>query len=169
MHDGPLPEDREALALLETRLSTLTLPLPADKPDSPLAAQISGKKYIPWDSPETKGSFSALFSGDTCLMALNMTGEEHLIPFGRGRWVVSETGMEGPNLIRRPGGPEHNLIASAYEWSNDSPLDMIIRYIESPHHIRIKCSFEGDTLILNARLSPPPGYDMPALKAVMEK
>jgi CubicO group peptidase (beta-lactamase class C family) len=169
MHDGPLPEDSETLGMLENRLLSLALPVPADRPDSPMAVQITGKRFLPWNDPESKGSFSAVFSGDTCLMAINMTGEEHLIPFGRGRWVVSETGMEGPNLIKRPGGPEKNLIAAAYEWSNDSTLDMTIRYIESPHHIRIKCSFEGDTLILNARLSPPPGYDMPALKAVMEK
>ncbi len=169
MHDDPLPEDREMLGQLETRLSTLALPVPADRPDSPLAQQISGKRFLPWNEPESQGSFSAVFSGDTCLMALNMKGEEHLIPFGRGRWLVSETDMDGPNLIRRPGGPVRHPIAAAYEWSDDSTLDMIIRYIESPHHIGIKCSFEGDTLILNARLSPPPVYDMPPLKAVMEK
>jgi hypothetical protein len=169
MHDGPLPEDSETLGMLENRLLSLALPVPADRPDSPMAVQITGKRFLPWNDPESKGSFSAVFSGDSCLMALNMTGEEKLIPFGRGRWLISETDLEGPNLIRRPGGPEKNLIAAAYEWNNDSTLDMIIRYIESPHHIRIKCSFEGDTLILNARLSPPPGYDMPALKAVMEK
>ncbi len=168
MHDGPLPEESETLALLEKRLSTLALPVPADRPDSPMAQQISGKRFLPWNDPESQGSFSAVFSGDTCLMALKMTGDEHLIPFGRGRWLISETGMEGPNLIRRPGGPEKNLIAAAYEWSNDSTLDMIVRYIESPHHIRVKCSFVGDTLILNARLSPPPGYDLPPLKAVIK-
>jgi len=169
MHDGPLPEDSETLAMLEKRLSTLALPVPADRPDSPMTQQISGKRFLPLNDQESKGFLSAVFSGDTCLMALKITGEEHLIPFGRGKWLISETDMDGPNLIRRPGGPDWNLIAAAYEWSNDTTLDMIIRYIESPHHIRIKCSFEADTLILNARLSPPPGYDMPPLKAVMEK
>ena len=169
MHDGHLQEDKETLALLEERLATLALPVPSDRPDSPLAQQISGQRFLPWNEPGSQGFFSAVFSGDTCQIALNMNGEVHNIPFGRGRWLVSETGLEGPSLIRRPGGPERNLIAAAYEWSNDSTLDMIIRYIESPHHIGIRCSFEGDTLILNSRLSPPPGYDMPPLKAVKEK
>jgi len=33
----------------------------------------------------------------------------------------------------------------------------------------VKCSFEGDTMVMNTRLSTPPGYDMPPMKAVMEK
>jgi hypothetical protein len=60
-------------------------------------------------------------------------------------------------------------IAAAYEWSSDSTLDVTIRYIESPHHIRARCSFEGDTLILNTRLSPPPGFDMPPTKGVLKQ
>lgn len=168
MHDDPLPQDKETLALLEERLSSLSLPVPAGKPDSPLASQISGKQFLPWNDPESQGSFSAVFAGDSSMMALNMNGKEYLIPLGRGRWVVSETNMPGPSLIRRPGGPDSQLVAAAYEWSDDSTMDMIVRYIESPHHIRVTCSFEGDTVTLNARMSPPPGYDMPALKAVMK-
>ncbi len=169
MHDGPLPEDAESQALLKERLDALVLPVPADKPDSPLATQISGKKFIPADDPGGQGYFTAIFTGDTCLLALEMNGGEYRIPFGRGKWIESETGLAGPNLISRPGGPGLHLIAAAYEWSSDTTLDMIIRYIESPHHIRVKCTFEGDTMVMNTRLSPPPGYDMPPLKAVMEK
>lgn len=63
MHDGPLPEERGTLALPEKRLSSLALPVPADRPDSPMAQQISGKRFLPWNDPENQGSFSAVFSG----------------------------------------------------------------------------------------------------------
>ena len=77
------------------------------------------------------------------------------------------TSLAGPSLIGKPGGPASHLIAAAYEWTSDTTLDMIVRYIESPHHIRARCSFEGDTLILNTRVSIPPGYDMPPSKGVL--
>lgn len=169
IQDGPLPEDKESLALLKERLATLALPVPADRPDSPVTSHISGKKFLPADSTNDTGYFNALFTGDTCLLSMEMNGQEYKIPSGRGKWVTSKTGLAGPNLISRPGDSVQHLIAAAYEWSDNSTLEMIIRYIESPHHIKVKCSFEGDTMVMNTRLSPPPGYDMPQLKAIMEK
>jgi CubicO group peptidase (beta-lactamase class C family) len=169
LQDGPLPEDKESLARLKERLTTLALPMPADSPDSPLASQLSGKKFLPADNTNDPGYFNALFNNDTCTLSMKTNGQEFKIPFGRGKWVISETGLAGPNLINRPDGNNLHRIAAAYEWSNDSTLEMIIRYIESPHHIKVKCSFEGDTMVMNTRLSTPPGYDMPPMKAVMEK
>lgn len=168
MQDGALAENKENLAMLQERLSTLALPIPVERADPPLASQISGKRFLPLDYPQSQGSFSVVFSDDTCRLSLDMNGQKNLLLLGRGKWVISKTNMAGPNLIRRPGGPESHLIAAAYEWSDDRTLDMIVRYIESPHHIKVKCTFEGDTLIMNSRLSPPPGYDRPPLKAVLE-
>jgi hypothetical protein len=169
MHDESLPEDPVSHALLKERLAGLALPVPADKPDSPFASQISGKKFIPAGDPAGHGYFKALFTGDTCALSMEMNGEEFRITLGRGFWIESETSLAGPNLISRPGAPAAHLIAAAYEWTSDTTLEMTIRYIESPHHIKVKCSFDGDTLTMDTRLSPPPGYDMPPLKAVMEK
>lgn len=169
LHDGPLPDNKEALTMLKDRLASLALPVPAGRPDPPLASQISGKRYLPAENNKGEDYFSAVFSGDTCRLSLKMNGEEHSIPLGRGKWVTSETGLAGPNLIRRPGSQAVNLIAASYEWTDESTIEMIIRYIESPHHLRVRNTFIGDTMIMNTRLSPPPGYDMPPVKAVLEK
>jgi hypothetical protein len=99
---------------------------------------------------------------------METAGQRHLITAGRGRWIESMTSLAGPSLIGKPGGPASHLIAAAYEWTSDTTLDMIVRYIESPHHIRARCSFEGDTLILNTRVSIPPGYDMPPSKGILK-
>jgi len=168
MQDDPMSRDKAAADRLKERLATLTLPVPEERIDPPLASEISGKRFLSLDYPQNQDSFSVLFSGDTCRLSLDMNGQENLIPFGRGKWIISKTNMAGPNLIRSPGGSETHDIAAAYEWSDGGTLDMIIRYIESPHHIKVKCIFEGDTLVMNARMSPPPGYDMPPLKAVLE-
>jgi len=169
IHDGALPEDRESLAKLKERLAALALPVPAEKPDSPLAVKLSGRNFVFGDPQHNLGYFSATFDGDTCTVEMETAGQKNLIAAGRGRWIESETSLAGPNLISRPGGPMSHRIAAAYEWSSDSTLDVTIRYIESPHHIRARCSFEGDTLILNTRLSPPPGFDMPPTKGVLKQ
>lgn len=168
MQDAMLPEDRESLTMLKERLAALALPVPVEKPDSRLAGELSGKRFVFGDPQQNQGSFSATFDGDTWSVEMETAGQKNLIAAGRGRWIESETGLAGPNLISRPGEPGSHKIAAAYEWSSDSTLDVTIRYIESPHHIRARCSFDGDTLILNTRLSPPPGYDMPPSKGVLK-
>jgi CubicO group peptidase (beta-lactamase class C family) len=168
MKDGPLPEDSESLAMLKERLAALALPVPAEKPDSPLAGELSGKKFVFGEPQQIEGYFSATFDADTCKVEMETAGQRHLITAGRGRWIESMTSLAGPSLIGRPGGPTSHLIAAAYEWTSDTTLDMIVRYIESPHHIRARCSFEGDTLILNTRVSIPPGYDMPPSKGILK-
>ena len=169
MKDTLLPEDRESLAMLKERLAALALPVPADKPDSPIAGELSGKKFVLGDPGQNQGYFSPSIDGDTWMVEMETAGQKHLIAAGRGGWIESETGLAGPNLISRPGGTMSHRIAAAYEWISDSTLDVTIRYIESPHHIRARCSFEGDTLIMNVRLSTPPGYDMPPSKGVLQK
>lgn len=169
LKDESLPEDKESDAMLMERLAHLALPVPAEKPDSPLASAISGKRFIPEGNQFNLESFSPTFTGDTCSLRLEMNGEKHLLPFGRGKWIESETELAGPNLISLPGGTASYRIAAAYQWSDDSTLEMIVRYIESPHHIRIKFSIEGDTIVMHTRLSPPPGLDIPPVNAVMEK
>lgn len=169
LKDESLPEDKESHAMLKERLAGLALPVPAEKPDSPVASAISGKRFMPEENQLNLESFSPLFTGDTCRVELEMNGQKYIIPFGRGRWEKSETQLAGPNILSRPGSLQSHKIAAAYEWRTDSTLEMIIRYIESPHHIRIKCTFEGDTMVMNTRLSPPPGFDIPPVKAVMEK
>jgi len=46
---------------------------------------------------------------------------------------------------------------------------LILRYIESPHHLKITCTFEGDTAEVRIRQSTPPGYDLPVLTGVMAR
>lgn len=169
MKEGPLQEDKETLTVLKERFANLALPVPVEKPDSPLASAISGKSFKIISDHGSQGYFNFRFSGDTCHLSLEMNGEEASIAFGRGRWIESETGFPGPSLLSRPLGFTSHRIAAAYEWKDDSTLVLTARYIESPHSIMFNFTFEADTLIMNMRLSPPPGLDTPQVKAVMEE
>ncbi len=156
-----LPEDKAASGRLKQRLASLSLPVPAERPDSPLASQITGKTFILDENAGEQSTFTPLFSGDTCTLSVTAGGVEYNIPFGRGRWVTSKTDLDGPNLISRRGAVKKNIIAGAYGWTDDNTLEMTLRYIESPHRILIRCDFDGDDIVVNRWISTPPGYDLP--------
>ena len=169
MKEGRLQKDKDNLQKLKERLEKLALPVPAEKPDSPVASAISGKNFKIVSDQGNQGYFNFCFSGYTCHLSLEMNGEEASIVFGNGRWIESETGFPGPSLLSRPLGFNSHRIAAAYEWKDDSTLVLTARYIESPHSIMFNFTFEADTLIMKIRLSPPPGLDTPQVKAVMEE
>jgi len=91
------------------------------------------------------------------------------IPFGRGEWITSSTAMVGPGILSRPGVSSSNLVAGAFTWEDDSTIILTLRYIESPHHLKMTCRFAGDNVEVKIRQSTPPGYDLPVLKGVMAR
>ena len=169
LNDEALPENREAADRLKGRLESLALPLPGKTPDPPHAGELTGKKFIFEENQQYFTSFSLDFRGDICIMNLAMGDDSFTIPLGRGAWINSETGLSGPNIISKPGILTSNKIAAAYTWTDDNTIEVTIRYIESPHHIKITGSFDGSNAVVKIRYSPPPGYDLPTLKATLEK
>jgi len=168
LNDEALPESREAADRLKERLESLALPLPAKTPDSPVAGELSGRKFIFEENPQSFTSFSLDFREDLCLLNLATEDVNFTIPMGHGAWIDSETGLSGPNIISKPGALTSNKVAAAYTWNDDSTIEVTIRYVESPHHIKIKGNFEGSNADVSIRYSPPPGYDLPPLRATME-
>jgi CubicO group peptidase (beta-lactamase class C family) len=169
MNDEALPENGEAADRLKERLESLALPLPAKKPDPPIAGEMTGKKFIFEENPQSFTSFSLDFREDICIMNLAMGEINFMIPLGRGAWINSETSLSGPNIISKPGALTSNKIAAAYTWTDENSIEVIMRYVESPHHIKITGSFEGNNAVVKIRYSPKPGYDLPALKATMKQ
>ena len=169
MNDEALPEKREAADRLKERLGSLALPLPEKTPDQPIARELAGKKYIFEENQQSFKSFSLDFRGDICILNLAIADDNFMIPLGHGAWINSETGLSGPNIISKPGILTSNKIAAAYTWTDDYTIEATLRYIESPHHIVMKFRFEGSNAVVNIWYSPPPGYDLPTLKATLEK
>jgi hypothetical protein len=80
-------------------------------------------------------------------VTLSEGGRDHAIDFGLGRWHRGETALPGtpPRLISggapKPGTP--SKIAAAAAWKDDRTLELVLRYIETPHRDTIACRF-GD-------------------------
>jgi CubicO group peptidase (beta-lactamase class C family) len=167
MSSKALPENREAAGRLRERLASLALPVPAKSDDSPVVASIRNKRFLLEENNLKLKYLTLDFAGDACNLSLGNGEAVRTIPFGRGEWITSMTEMGGPGILRRPGEASSNLVAGAFNWENDSTVVLTLRYIESPHHLRMTCSFKGDTAEVRIRQSTPPGYDLPVMKGTM--
>lgn len=167
MNNKPLPENQEAAGKLIDRLEALALPLPAKENDPPLVAGLPEMRFSLEDNNLKFDHLTFVFTGDACNLSLGTADKVHTIPFGRGEWITSRTEQGGPGILLRPGAVSSNRVAGAYTWENDNTLVLTLRYIESPHHMKMTCRFDGETADVGIRLSPPPGYDLPALKGTM--
>lgn len=169
MKDGSLSENSKAAETLKQRLSSLALQLPAKVPESPVAALVSSKTCVLENNDQRFESFSVKFSGDTCILSINADKTDYIIPFGAGKWTIAETAMAGPNILSRPGAISLNKTAGSYTWIDDNTLELMLRYIESPHSIKVTCVFDKENVEVIIHLSIPPGDDLPAIKGKMVK
>lgn len=167
MKEEVLPENSEAAGQLSSRLAALALPVPDKTEDSPVVATISKKRYLLEENNLKLKYLTLDFTGDACNMSLGNGETVRTIPFGRGEWITTMTEMAGPGILSKPGARSANLVAGAFTWEDDSTLVLTLRYMESPHHLRLTCSFDGKMAEVKIRQSTPPGYDIPALKGIM--
>ena len=102
-------------------------------------------------------------------MIVKANNKTYTIPFGAGNWILSETDLTGPNILSRPGAFADNKIAGSYSWKNKNTLELVLRYIESPHTMRFTCIFENDELTVNIHLSIPPGQYLEPMQGKLSK
>jgi CubicO group peptidase (beta-lactamase class C family) len=162
MHEEALPEDAETAAELEKRLSSLALPLPASDVESPVEEEISGKTFTYDPNEAHVESADVLFEGGTCRITLKQNGNTYPLSFGKGAWIEQETAMPGPNLLNNAIAHFEvlptSLAAGSYGWKDEKTLELVLRYIESPHHEVITCVFEGDQVTVDVTTSYAPQF-----------
>jgi hypothetical protein len=157
MEKDPLRENPEHAATLQARLASLALAVPQAETSSLLTNELNGKT-IRFDANEL--NFSTLtfrFAGDSCLMQLTDPGMTYDIPLGNGRWINHHTGLKGPNLLLGAKGHFVGIpaveVAGAFSWKDENTLELVLRYIESPHHQTLVFKFEKDAVTLELQNS----------------
>lgn len=132
---------------LKKNLGALKLPIPT-LVNPVMESKISGKSYgmITTDRSLTGTRFD--FKSGTCLLTLKTDSAIHTFTFGSGRWEAGITTKSGPYLVaafqsNRQGLPPFKVVGS-YSWKDEKTLELILRYIESPHTETILCTFDGD-------------------------
>lgn len=150
----------------------LALPVPV-KSDSAFAVpSIAGKTYTiePNDKHIEKVSFSE--KNRTYTLLLKADTASYTLNFGPGKWVYGETNKPGPSLVgllrNHFAGLPPSKIAGSYSWRNNNTLDLVLRYIDSPHTETMTYHFENSTITVDYRNSYEPQAKKDVLKGKAE-
>jgi CubicO group peptidase (beta-lactamase class C family) len=147
-----LPADPDILHRLKEKLASLALPLAASR-TSPLEAIVSDKTYEIISNQEGLNEIEFKFKNDICYLTLKTSSKIHQFSFSAGKWVEGETTRYGPYLVSSFKGNRVGLppfkVAGSYTWKDETTLELLLRYIESPHSEKIRCRFEEEQVFVN--------------------
>ncbi len=163
-----LPADKNAVLKLQGKIKALAVPIPAKNKKS-LATTISGKTFTLAPNNMHLQNISFNFLNDICQVKLQTDRTVYHFSFSAGKWKQAETNMPGPSLVA--SAIENNSmifptkIAGSYTWKDANTLQLVLRYIESPHTETFTCNFEGNKLSMDAAKSFDFGKNKTVLKA----
>jgi CubicO group peptidase (beta-lactamase class C family) len=147
-----LKKNKKALAALKAKIALLATPKPTKNSISNSESMISGKSFSNSSNKKIE-SVGFEFKDNVCYLNLKTDSVAHKIPFGNGKWELSETTKFGPYLVARAVNNRAGLApfktAGSYTWKDEKTLEMTLRYIESPHTEVIRANFDGDKVSLD--------------------
>jgi CubicO group peptidase (beta-lactamase class C family) len=142
-----LPADPAILHRLKEKLASLALPL-VKAGSSPFEAKVSGKTCEIVSNQEGLNEIGFKFKNDICYLTLKAGSKTHQFSFGAGKWQEGETTRYGPYLVSSFKGNRVGLppfkVAGSYTWKDETTLESILQYIESPHSEKIICRFDEE-------------------------
>ena len=155
--EAKLPPNRSAAKNLKSRLGGLALSLPVGPSNAALEQSLTGKTYAMITNDRRLEGLSLSFKNGVCELLLDTDSVDHKFSFGQSRWMVNETTKYGPYLVaaaraNRVGLPAFK-IAGSYAWKDNKTVELVLRYIESPHHEVITCTFEDDYITTSIKSS----------------
>lgn len=156
MHKEKLPVDKKAATQLQQKIRALAVPIPV-KNNSVVAASVSGKNFAIEQNDKHIQSIGFGFKNDLCHITLTTDTAAYQFDFAPGKWQQATTKKPGPSLTG--GGIEYRnmlypaKVAGGYTWKDENTLQLVLRYIESPHTETFTCHFDGTKLTLDIERS----------------
>lgn len=146
-------KDASAVSNLKSKTAGLALPLakntlpaPWSKRSFQLESNEMGLKNVRLSFGKGKGA-----------LELQGNKENYSIPFGMGSWKPGETTFPGNDLsvkpVSRSSGVYRKRTVANGVWKDANTFELILRYIESPHHDLLTFHFSENTLELSFRNS----------------
>jgi len=139
-------ENTPLAATLKQKLSSLALPIPEAGNGSVVASQITGKTFVLGLNDRHLKTMNFQFKDSVCHVSMMIDSNRYDFSFGSGQWIPGETTLHGPNLLLLAkahfvGLPPAKVVGS-FCWKDENTLELVLRYIESPHTETITCRFD---------------------------
>jgi CubicO group peptidase (beta-lactamase class C family) len=168
-----LPENVALYAALKQRLASLALPLPISTEGPFPNSVIDGKTFAISSNAMNLKSMRFQFTDNTCKLSMMIDSASYSFEFGSGKWVTGETTLHGPNLLLLAKAHFVGLppakVAGSCTWKDKNTLEMVLRYIESPHTETITCKFDKKNLSVDFHYSNAPKSIQPEIKGVVKE
>jgi CubicO group peptidase (beta-lactamase class C family) len=172
MHKGVIPANKKEDAQLRRLLSTLAL-APPKATDNPSAPAITGKTFTLQPNEKKMQEISFDIKDNNYQVTIKGDTATYKLSFGKGKWAIGETTRPGPNLLT--GATNHLVgvpavkIAGAYDWKDDNTLELVLRYIESPHTEKMICHIDGNNISIDIQNSFEYGHKKTVLQGMMKQ
>lgn len=152
-----LPENKKAVAALQQKLASLALPVKNEKVNASAQEKISGKKFVLEPNAQGVKSLVFDFKSSNCQLRIETDTASYTFGFGATGWQAGETALPGPYLV---GAAMNNLtglppfkVTGEYTWLDAGTLELVLRYIESPHTETFLCRFDGNAVSVDVKRS----------------
>jgi CubicO group peptidase (beta-lactamase class C family) len=136
LQSEPLPADTAGVTTLRQKLAGLTLPPQAGEATKPLAAQVSGKRYVFPANAAKLESVVVEFGAKGTVIRLRQDGKDTRIPAGR-------TWQRGDTLLTL-GQPEK--VAGTGAWTADDTFTAKLAAYETPFVQTVAFQWKGEEL-----------------------
>lgn len=147
MKKGTLPSNQESDALLQQRLAALAVPGKAATVADSISQSVNEKTFVLTANPQKIQSLQVRFANAQCLLSIQTDSAKHDLAFGAD-WQAGTTTMHGPYLVAGARNSLNGLppfqVAGRYRWIDANTLELVLRYIESPHTQTIVFHFNGN-------------------------
>lgn len=167
---GKIDENPTLYTALKLKLSSLALPLPDAGNGINAGARISGKTFTLEPNDKHLEIIKFQFLNNSCNVVLTINSVPYNLSFGSQKWITGETTLHGPNLLSLAKahfvGLPPALIAGTYSWKDENTLELVLRYIESPHTESIICKFDKNKILVVPEYSSLPRNIQPEIKGV---
>ncbi len=141
---------------MKTKIKSLALLLPI-KNKGTLSPKINGKTFTASTNGLQWSGITFTFANDLLKVTFQTDSGSYHIKFAAGKWQPRVTNMPGPSLTSKLIEDGSMLYPAkdmaSYTWKDDHTLELVLRYIESPHTERYTCHFDENKVKIEARRS----------------
>ncbi len=164
MHKEILPVNKNIEIKLQQQLASLSLPQLKKNDISNYEINIEGKTFSLEPNNKNLQNASFQFKNNICQLILKTDTANYVLNFGSGKWQAGETTKHGPYLVAAAkanltGLPPFKIVGE-YTWKDEKTLELVLRYIESPHTETIICSYDGKNILMTFEKSFDPAKDI---------
>ena len=142
MQSTPLPANGPARKELERALSKLVLPMPEGAASSPMAAKVSGKRFVfPMNTQKLEAIGLESTAGSSPTLVMRVNGADYRLASGHGAW--KKGAMAHGSMANQP-------VAVAGAWIADDTYRAKFCFVETPTSLTVNLKFAGDQVTCDA-------------------